>query len=309
MNAIKQLWKDKKVKIWVSAAAAAIVLAAVFLIQPWPDDSSANSGEDGLRSASGSQAGNVAAGTKAPGSAASLPGSAPTSTDPAVSGGDATVSEHTGSGTQAAQNGQGGSQNQSGSSKAGDSKTPAAASGTADSKKPSTSKPATPPKDQYQTDPVPPGKPAPQNPEDVAVNPGTKFTCTVSVRCDTILGNMDKFNRDKLSVLPANGVILPATTVTFSEGESAFDVLQRVTKDKKIHMEANFMPIYNSAYIEGIGNIYELDCGPLSGWMYKVGGWFPNYGCSRYALQNGDKLEFLYSCDMGKDIGGNNATG
>lgn len=43
--------------------------------------------------------------------------------------------------------------------------------------------------------------------------------------------------------------------------------------------------MYNSAYIEGINNLYEFDCGSLSGWMYKVNEWFPNYGCSRYVLK------------------------
>ena len=41
-------------------------------------------------------------------------------------------------------------------------------------------------------------------------------------------------------------------------------------------------------YIEGINNLYEFDCGEQSGWMYSVNGWFPNYGCSRYQLKDGD---------------------
>ena len=63
-------------------------------------------------------------------------------------------------------------------------------------------------------------------------------------------------------------------------------------------------PVYNSAYIEGISNLYEFDCGERSGWMYKVNGWFPNYGCSRYELKNGDKIEWVYTCDLGRDVGG-----
>lgn len=44
-----------------------------------------------------------------------------------------------------------------------------------------------------------------------------------------------------------------------------FDVLQRVCKANKIHMESSFTPVYNSAYIEGIHNLYEFDVGKLSG--------------------------------------------
>ncbi len=45
--------------------------------------------------------------------------------------------------------------------------------------------------------------------------------------------------------------------------------------------------MYNSYYVEGIGNLYEFDCGSESGWMCKVNGWFPNYGCSSYTLSDG----------------------
>lgn len=61
--------------------------------------------------------------------------------------------------------------------------------------------------------------------------------------------------------------------------------------------------MYNSAYIEGIHNLYEFDVGELSGWMYSVNDWFPNYGCSRYQLQDGDVVEWVYTCDLGEDVG------
>lgn len=44
-------------------------------------------------------------------------------------------------------------------------------------------------KDKYLTDPVPEGKPLPIEPQD-AVFSDTIYTCTLSVRCDTILDNM-----------------------------------------------------------------------------------------------------------------------
>ena len=104
--------------------------------------------------------------------------------------------------------------------------------------------------------------------------------------------------------MPDDGVLLPAAEVTFSQGESVYDVLQRVCRENKIHMESSFTPVYNSAYIEGIGNLYEFDVGSGSGWMYAVNGWYPNYGCSRYVLQDGDTVEWVYTCDLGQDVGG-----
>ncbi|MCB2310895.1 DUF4430 domain-containing protein [Clostridium tagluense] len=159
-------------------------------------------------------------------------------------------------------------------------------------------------KDKFLTDPTPIGKPKPVEPENVTINSNEKYTCTLSVTCASILNNMSKFNKDKLEVLPKNGMIYKTQTVSFSKGEAVFDVLLREMKKNKIHMEFEMTPIYNSNYIEGINNLYEFDCGELSGWMYKVNGWYPNYGCSRYVLKKGDVIEWVYTCDLGRDIGG-----
>lgn len=166
-----------------------------------------------------------------------------------------------------------------------------------------------PEKDKYLTDPVPEGKPKPVEWQDAVVNKDKQLTITLSVSSRTILDNMDKFNKDKLEVLPDDGVIYKAQKVTFYEGESVFDVLLREMKKNKIHMEFSMTPIYNSNYIEGINNLYEFDCGELSGWMYKVNGWFPNYGSSRYVLKDGDVVDWVYTCDLGRDVGGGTAAG
>lgn len=163
-------------------------------------------------------------------------------------------------------------------------------------------------KDKYLTDPVPEGKPAPVEPEDAEVS-DAEYTCTLSISCATILDNMDLCKEEKRELVPEDGWILKPMTVTFYEGESVFNILQRTCKQQKIHMEFENTPIYNSAYIEGIHNLYEFDVGNLSGWMYKVNDWFPNYGCSRYQLKDGDVIEWVYTCDLGDDVGGGYATG
>lgn len=163
-------------------------------------------------------------------------------------------------------------------------------------------------KDQYQTDPVPSGEPVPVEPQNATITDKVE-TCTLSVRCDTILNNMDLLSKDKWELVPKDGVIYATATVNFYEGESVFNVLQREMKKTKIQMEFKNTPMYNSAYIEGIDNLYEFDVGELSGWLYKVNGWFPNYGCSRYQLKQGDVVEWVYTCDLGKDVGGYYSTG
>lgn len=163
--------------------------------------------------------------------------------------------------------------------------------------------------DKYKTDPVPAGKPMPVEPENTTVDKRTRYTCTFSIECSTILNNLDMLEPDKLDAVPSDGIILPAQTVTFYEGESVYDVLKRICAEKGIHMEASFTPMYNSAYVEGIHNLYEFDCGQASGWMYRVDGWYPNYGCSRYQLKQGETVEWRYTCAYGDDIGGGYAMG
>lgn len=158
-------------------------------------------------------------------------------------------------------------------------------------------------KDEHNTAPVPEGKPVPVEPEDTTVT-DEAHTCTISISCAAVLNHMDWLDEDKTELIPSDGWLLQPTSVTFYEGESVFNVLQRTCKQQGIHMEFENSPVYNSAYIEGIGNLYEFDCGELSGWMYQVNDWFPNYGCSRYQLQEGDTVNWLYTCDMGVDIGG-----
>lgn len=139
-------------------------------------------------------------------------------------------------------------------------------------------------------------------PENQEISTQITHTCTFSIECTTILNNLEDLNEDKRELIPSDGVILAPTEVTFYEGESVYDVLMRVCKENGIHMEASWTPIYNSAYIEGIHNLYEFDCGELSGWMYRVNGWYPNYGCSRYQLVDGEVVEWRFTCDLGRDV-------
>ncbi|MCH5296472.1 MAG: DUF4430 domain-containing protein [Ruminococcus sp.] len=169
-------------------------------------------------------------------------------------------------------------------------------------------------KDKHNTDPVPPCKPQPVEPQDQEIV-DNELTCTISISCATILNNLDKFNPEKIELVPEDGWILKPTKVTFNEGESAYDLLVRVCKENKIHMSAKWTPLYNSHYIESINNIKEFDCPTdrfhnTSGWMYCVNGWYPNYGVSRYELKKDDIVEFNYSCvGLGADLGAEYATG
>ena len=157
--------------------------------------------------------------------------------------------------------------------------------------------------DQYQTNPVPEGMQNPVEPGEITIDKSKKQTCYLTISCATILDNMENLTEGKEKLIPSDGVIYATRKVTFYEGESVFDVLLRETKNNRVHMEYSFNPLFNSNYIEAINNLYEFDCGQNSGWMYNVNGWYPNYGCSRYIVQEGDEIQWNYTCDLGRDLG------
>ena len=133
----------------------------------------------------------------------------------------------------------------------------------------------------------------------------TSMSCTIKIVCDTILDNMENLTPGKEGYVPSSGTIIGTTSVDFYEGETVFDVLQRVCDSAGIQLEYSWTPMYDSYYIEGINHLYEFDCGNESGWMYKVNGWFPNYGCSSYTLQDQDTIVWCYTCNgLGADVGG-----
>lgn len=155
------------------------------------------------------------------------------------------------------------------------------------------------------TDPQPETPSSSQNtqPEEQAT------TCSISIVCTTVLDHLDWLTPGKEDILPAGGIMLSATQVEPQEGETVFSLLQRITRENGIPMEASFTPGTGSAYVEGIGNLYEFDCGQRSGWLYFVNGISPGYSCSEYTLKPGDRVEWVYTCDLGQDVGATVAGG
>lgn len=143
-----------------------------------------------------------------------------------------------------------------------------------------------------------------QNNETKLPNPDQHF-CTIEIRCDTVVDTSKLENQAVAPYVPKSGVILKTTKIQFSPGENVFDILLRATKERNIHMEFRDDNLYSGKYIEGINYLYEMDGGPLSGWMYKVNGRFPNYGCAACEVEDGDVIVWMYTCDLGVDVGDN----
>lgn len=146
---------------------------------------------------------------------------------------------------------------------------------------------------------------------------GPSLTALYHCMLRIVKGNEDKVTKTFFRALRQNfvqsliawlalvivGVILEPIEVKYETGDTVYDILARVCKEKKIQLDANYTPLYSAYYVKGINQLYEFDCGERSGWTYSVNGYFPNYGCSKYEVSDGDVIEWRYTCDLGKDVG------
>ncbi len=123
-------------------------------------------------------------------------------------------------------------------------------------------------------------------------------TVTFTIRCDSIVGEASEF-------IPTDGVILGKTEYGIVEGESVYDLLIGAVRENEIHLENKKTSVgaHGAYYISGINHIYEYEYGELSGWMYYVNGEAPSVGCGDYILHDGDDVAWLYTREIGRDIG------
>lgn len=119
-------------------------------------------------------------------------------------------------------------------------------------------------------------------------------TVTLAIRCDTLVGKSDS------QYIPPDGVILEKTEFSIEEGDTVYDILVEATRKYMLQMENTGSG--DMVYIAGIQYLYEFDYGELSGWIYRVNGETPSVGCKEYKLSDGDAIEWLYTCELGKDL-------
>ena len=97
--------------------------------------------------------------------------------------------------------------------------------------------------------------------------------CSVSIDCKTVLDNKDILDLELRDKVPKDGVILKETKVDLHKGDTAYDILYKVTK--------------------------EFSCGPESGWLYQVNGKQPNKSSSEYKIKRNDVIAWRFTCKKG----------
>ena len=126
--------------------------------------------------------------------------------------------------------------------------------------------------------------------------------CYVTVDCRTAVSNA-LLSEEKREVLPKDGLVLDHVPVAVTEGMNALDAFEAAMRERRIQYELQISAFTGTTYVEGAANLYSLDCGDLSGWLFSFDGEFPIVGMSDTSVKKDSQILLIYSCDMGPDVG------
>lgn len=118
-----------------------------------------------------------------------------------------------------------------------------------------------------------------------------KITVTVSVDCKTAVAA----GYEQATSISSSGS-LAQKTVTLPKGASAFDALK--ASGLSVGSESTSM----GTYVYSIASLREKQCGSMSGWLYMVNGKILSKSCDSAILQSGDRVNWRYTCNGGKDL-------
>lgn len=120
----------------------------------------------------------------------------------------------------------------------------------------------------------------------------------------SVLSEAEKQITVTLAIYGVGGeLMVDAGSIRVSEGSTVFTVLRDYAKESGL--EFTYSGGAKSAYVAGIGGLYEFDHGSQSGWLYRVNGDFSSasVSCGSYSVCDGDRIEWLYTIDRGADVG------
>jgi len=117
-------------------------------------------------------------------------------------------------------------------------------------------------------------------------------------------GGLPQQNRASISVIDPNAgsgqtsVFFANQSFDLNPNETVYSLLQRTGLTIVATGPAS------NRYVRSINGWGEFSDGPESGWMFRVNGVFPDQSPAQHVLQNGDRVEWLFTRDMGADLGG-----
>lgn len=147
-----------------------------------------------------------------------------------------------------------------------------------------------------------------------ATKPNTNSTSTATSKPNTNQNN--NTNKSKPKTTPTapkpkltvtisivskdlNKTILSPTQVTIQNGDTFLSATRTILKQKGIPISVRGSGA--SAYVEGIGDLYEFDHGPLSGWIAEKNGVKLDRSAGVKTVKSGDQVRWIYTTDYTKD--------
>lgn len=96
------------------------------------------------------------------------------------------------------------------------------------------------------------------------------------------------------------GDIISRTRVELKSNDTPYSVLEREASKRGINVRSTGSG--PSLYVSSIDGLSEFDHGPESGWMYSVNGEFSSKSPDEYRLEDGDRLRWRYTTELGRDL-------
>lgn len=81
-------------------------------------------------------------------------------------------------------------------------------------------------------------------------------------------------------------------SIAWQEGLTAWKALLQGAESAGIVLD--YTGSDSSVYVKGIGNRYEFDVSPMSGWTYEVNSEMPSVGAGSYNLKENDQVTWVY---------------
>ncbi|HHU21346.1 MAG TPA: DUF4430 domain-containing protein [Acholeplasma sp.] len=124
----------------------------------------------------------------------------------------------------------------------------------------------------------------------------------LQIECKVLINKTENIKQSLLDegIIPDDGIFLKEKTLVLRNKDTVMSILKRASRYYRFNLEGE--GLNGSYYIEGIYDLYEFDCGPLSGWLFYVNGERSGQSSDKVYLENGDKVVLKYSCDMGNDL-------
>lgn len=139
-------------------------------------------------------------------------------------------------------------------------------------------------------DPEDSNEPTPQP----GTNPGNNSNITIITPIETVPVS---YTEIILTIRTPDKYVIKPVIVKYSEPKTVYNLLLEVLDNGGVQYKAR------SGYVSEIDGLKERQSGyPMSGWLYLINGEVSSKGSNSYYPTNGEKIEWVYTLDGGKDI-------